>query len=408
MGTTLTEVIATRRNSAIERAQELAARGGSNSIQLQTQIEEALRDVRHYSSLAVDLRELADNSATYNRDSDNSVIADLRSREGNEQAEFRLRASHRELAAEAGVETRDFGTSSTLAAVPAWLISEARPMAIGRAPLVTIAAKPLPRAGIEIKLPQFTTEPAAGPQSALNAALPTATFVDDGMDAPVRTFGAQVDIAIQLIDQSPIAVDRHILPAMVAAVDAAIEESLWTGDGSSGHVTGIIETSGVNTETYTDASPTLIEGFPKIETLIREVETAGNYGGNPVLVVHPRRLSWLRQAAVVEGRNLGWSPAPFDGATCGLFGGDVAVIADSAIPSTNGTGTNEDVICAMRSLDVLDLYVSAPRVRVNEGVSASNELTATITVSRMVAFSAERLAGAVGVLSGSGLADPDA
>lgn len=66
----------------------------------------------------------------------------------------------------------------------------------------------------------------------------------------------------------------------------------------------------------------------------------------------------------------------------------------------------QDVIAVMRSLDVLDVFASAPRVRVSEGVAASNSLSATITVSRMVAFSAERLAGAIGILSGTGLAAP--
>ena len=201
---------------------------------------------------------------------------------------------------------------------------------------------------------------------------------------------------------------RRILLALTGtdAVDAAIEESLWTGDGTGGHVTGIIETTGINTESYTSTAPTLVGAIPAIETLVREVETAGGWGGSPVLTMHPRRLSWCRQASAVEGVSLDWSPPPFDGATCGWFGGNVAVIADSAIPTTLGTGTSEDVIAAMRSLDVLDLYVSAPRVRVNEGVSVSNQLTATITVSRMVAMSAERLAGAVGILSGAGLAAP--
>jgi len=226
------------------------------------------------------------------------------------------------------------------------------------------------------------------------------------IEAPVRTFGCQVDVAIQLIDQSPIAVDRHIIPAMVAATDAAIEESLWSGDGTGGHAEGLLAADGTNTETYTDTTPTLVECVPKLEALVREVETAGGYGGSPVVLMHPRRLSWFRQTAVAEKVDLGWSAPPFEGATCGWFGGAVAVVADAAAPTTLGAGTNEDAVYVMRSLDCVDLYASAPRVRVAEGVNASNTLTATITVSRMVAFSAERLAGAVGILSGTGLAAP--
>lgn len=407
MSASLTEVVATRRRLAVERAVELADQldaGDSRSVGAQAQLELALRDLRHYTSLAADLQDVADDTGVYNRHSKRSVVADLRAR--SPEAVARITTSQRAIAAEAGVEVRDLGGGTAVAAVPAWLIAESRPMAIAKAPLVTTIAKPLPKVGIELRLPQFTTEPTAGPQAALGSALPSATFVDDGFELPVRTFGCQVNIALQLLDQSPLAVDRHVLPAMVAAVDAAIGESLWTGEGTGGHVVGIIGTTGINVETWTDASPTLVEAFPKVESLIREVETAGGYGGSPVVVMHNRRLSWFRQAAAAEKVDLGWSPPPFDGATAGWFGGNVAVMADAAIPTTLGDSTTEDVICVMRGLDCLDLYVSPPRVRVNESVAVSNTLTATITVSRMVAFSAERLAGAVGVLSGTGLAAP--
>ena len=407
MTASLTELIATRRNLAAQRATTLAEQiesGDSRSIAKQAEIEQALSDLRHYRSLEVDLRAIAADTAVYNATSKRSIIADLRGR--SPEAGARIAAANRAIAADAGVEVRDLGASATLAAVPTWLVDESRPTAIKRAPLLTIAGRPLRRSGLELRFPQFTTEPTAGPQAALNAALPTATFADAGIEAPVRTFGVQVDVPIQMIDQSPIAVDRHVLPTLVAAVDAAIEESLWSGDGTGGHVEGLLAADGTNTETYTDTTPTLVECAPKLEALVREVETAGGYGGSPIVLMHPRRLSWFRQTAVAEKVDLGWSAPPFEGATCGWFGGNVAVIADAAAPTTLGAGTNEDVIAVMRSLDCVDLHASAPRVRVAEGVNASNTLTATITVSRMVAFSAERLAGAVGILSGTGLAAP--
>lgn len=407
MSASLAELIATRRNLAAERATTLAEQiesGDSRSVARQAEIEQALADLKHYRSLEVDLREVAADTAVYNQNNKRSIIADMRAK--SPEAEARITASQRAIAADRGIEVRDLGGGLALATIPDWLVGASRPTAIKKAPLLTIAAKPLAKSGLELRLPQFSTEPVAGPQTALNAALPTATFVDAGLEAPVRTFGCQVDVSVQLLEQSPIAVDRQILPAMVAATDAAIEESLWTGTGSGGTVEGLIAADTVNTETYTDASATLVEAFPKIESLIRETEAAGAWGGTPIVLVHPRRLSWIRQQAVVEGRDLGWSPPPFAGATAGWFGGNVAVIADSAVPTSLGSGTNEDVVAVMRSLDVLDLYVSAPRVRVSEGVAASNSLSATITVSRMVAFSAERLAGAIGILSGTGLAAP--
>ena len=407
MSSTLTELIATRRNLAVERAAELAdqlATGDERSVTKQTQVEQALADLRHYRALETDLAEVAQDLGVYNRHSSRSIVRDLRSQDRDAQA--RIIASHRAAAADAGMELRDFGSGTALAAVPAWLVAEARPTTIVKAPLLNLIAAPLPGIGLELRMPRWSTEPAAGVQSALNAALPAATFVDAEVPAAVRTYGCQVDVAVQMLDQSPIAVDRHVLPTLVAAVDAAIEADLWVGDGSGGTVEGLLNADGTNTETFTDTTPTLVEFIPRIEALIREVETAGGDGGTPVLAVHPRRLSWLRQTSAVEKVDLGWTRAPFPGATVGLFGGTVAVIADPAAPTALGASTNEDRIVVLRSLDVLDAWASTPRVTVNEGATASGELTARIVVSRMVAFTAERIPGAVGILSGTGLAAP--
>ena len=106
LSATLPEVIATRRNRAVERATELAAQleeGDSRSLSAQTAIEEALRDVRHYSSLAVDLREVADDTAVYTAGNGRSVVADLRAQaQGDRGARVRLDASRRAIAAEGG------------------------------------------------------------------------------------------------------------------------------------------------------------------------------------------------------------------------------------------------------------------------------------------------------------------
>jgi len=406
MSASLTEVLNTRRLLAAGRVIELADRAGeSRSMAVQSEIEEALSDLRHYSSLENDLREVADDLGIYTRRSGRSVIADLRAKE-DPAAVKRLSAAQREYTAR-GLEQRDLGPGTAIAAVPAWLVAEARPMSVKTAPLLTAVAKPLVSTmGLKVMLPTFTTEPTAGPQNGLGAALQAAAFVDEGYEAPVRTFGAQVKVSMQLVEQSPAAIDRQILPAMVAAVDASIEASLYTGAGTAGHVVGILETDGITEASYTDTTPTLVEMYPKVEGLVTAAETAGNRGGRPILLMHPRRLSWFRQTAVVEKVGLGWAPPQIDAASAGLFGGNVSVIADASIPTDQGIGTDQDVIVVMRDLDVLDLHASAPRLAVVSDSVNSGTLSATITVSRMVAFSAERLAGAVGVLSGTGLSNP--
>jgi hypothetical protein len=135
---------------------------------------------------------------------------------------------------------------------------------------------------------------------------------------------------------------------MINAVDAEIESDVIVGDGSAGTVEGLMETASVSTATYADTTPTA-EYWAAQERLTQTVESDGDTG-RPVVLMHPRRLSWLRQRAVVEPVvGLDWSAPTAPGAATALFGGSVKVIADAAIPTTLGTGTNEDRVIVMRA-----------------------------------------------------------
>jgi hypothetical protein len=80
------------------------------------------------------------------------------------------------------------------------------------------------------------------------------------------------------------------------------------------------------------------------------------------------------------------------------------VVTDPNLPTTLGTGTNEDVVHVLRSSDLL-LWESQLRTRVLREVGSGN-LTVRLQVYGYLAFTAARHPASVVELGGTGLAGP--
>lgn len=401
--TDLVEVLGTRRRLAATAAMVAAQRvgdGEARSPAAQLELEQALGDFEHYSSLYETLRPVAADLATYRRGGPHGLLGDLwASRSGDRAATDRILA-HGRAGASSSLERRDVGGSSVWAAVPEWIIADAAPLATSTAPLVKMFGKPLPDAARgSVNLVRWATPPVAAAQAALNGSITAPTIADGGVSLPVRTFAVTAKMSIQLAELGAVGVDAQLLPAMVAAVDASIDASVINGDTTGGSVAGILSTASISTASYVDASPTAAEMWPVVEEAIRAVEIG--QGGSPIVVVHPRRLSWFRQRAVVENLAAFDFDAPtLPGATTTVLG-SISVVCDSNVPTGAGGGT-EDVAVVLRSRDVLDLFVGPPRVQ----FGAVDGAEVFVSCWRYAAFSAGRLPAAVGVVSGSGFAAP--
>jgi hypothetical protein len=254
-------------------------------------------------------------------------------------------------------------------------------------------AKPMPPgARGTVDVIGLSTQPTAGLQPSWNAPLPTATVVDSAAGPPVMTVAEQVTVSQQLLELGHDGLDQQLLPKLVLALSAGVEDVLLN-DNTVG-----LRTVATSTVAYTDATPTLAEFWPNLEALVRKIEIG--YGGQPIIAMAPRRLSWIRQQAVAEQINVNFEAPTLPGATCKLLGGP-NLIADGTIPTN--ISTNQDVIVVVRDASAVDLWVSEPIVTVS--VAPNSNLQALITARRYCAVAA-RLPACVGVLSGTGLAAP--
>ncbi|WP_243087261.1 phage major capsid protein [Streptomyces sp. 891-h] len=298
---------------------------------------------------------------------------------------------------------------------PLWLMSQFVELArAGRAYANVVNMQPLPGGTDSINIPKVATGTTAAVQTADNAAVSETDLTDTFINAPVRTIAGQQDVAIQLLDQSPVSFDEVIFRDLVADYATKLDEQVISGSGSAGQVTGVRNTSGIETVTYTSGSPTVAEVYSKIADAVQRVHTL-RFMAPTVIVMHPRRWAWFLAASDNSGRPL---VVPSAGnpqnavATLGAVGSEqvvgqmhgLPVVTDPSMPTNLGAGTNEDVVHVLRASDVL-LYESGIRTRVLPEVG-SGTLTVRLQVYGYLAFTAERYPKSVVEIGGSGLVSP--
>jgi HK97 family phage major capsid protein len=317
-----------------------------------------------------------------------------------------------------GAEYRDLNRTDGnggYAVPPLWLMSDFVTLArAGRAYANVVNSQPLPPGTDSINVPKVATGTAVAVQTADNGAVAETDMTDTSISAPVRTIAGQQDVAIQLLDQSPVSFDEIIFRDLVADYATKLDLQVISGSGSSGQVTGVRGTSGITTIAYTDASPTVAELYSKLADAVQRVHTQ-RFMAPTVIVMHPRRWAWFLAASDSAGRPLVVPQAgnPQNAvATLGAVAAEQAVgqmhglpvVTDPNLPTNLGTGTNEDVIHVLRASDLI-LYESGIRSRVMPEVG-SGTLTVRLQVYGYLAFTAARYPASVVELGGSGLAAP--
>lgn len=298
---------------------------------------------------------------------------------------------------------------------PLWLMSQYIDLArAGRAYANLCNGEALPPGTDSINIPKVATGTATGVQTADNGAVSETDLTDDFVTAPVRTIAGQQDIAIQLLDQSPISFDQVVFRDLVADYATKADLQVISGSGLSGQVTGVRSTSNIITITYTNATPTVAQLYSKIADAVQRVHTQ-RFMPPTAIVMHPRRWAYLLAASDSNGRPLVVPDAgnPQNAmATLGAVAAEqvvgqmhgLPVITDPNMPTTLGAGTNEDVVHILRASDLL-LFESGIRSRVLPDVGSGN-LTVRLQVYGYLAFTAGRYPKSIVEIGGTGLVAP--
>lgn len=375
----------------------------------------AVAETRAYDSVARVERE----ERTYNPDADKrgvSFLSDVISRTfGDVEAAQRLARHAQEERTERGsaIETRAIGTSALGAiVVPQYLVDLYAPALRAGRPLADITNRmALPAEGMTVEIPRITTGTSAAVQATQATGVSETDLDETTLSVPVVTIAGQQTVSLQGISRGR-GTEQIIVRDLVSAYNTALDSQLINGSGSSGQHRGIRNVSGIVSVTYTDDSPTAAEAYPKLFDLVQQIQ-AGAYRGITHFVMHPRR--WAFFAAAVGTNSPILQIATNPEGTAGQFGvpsyggvvGNILgipVVLDANVPTN--VSTDRDVILGV-SADELHLWedAAAPLLIRAEQTSAAS-LAVLLVVFGFSAFTAGRVPGAHGIVTGSGLAAP--
>lgn len=343
---------------------------------------------------------------TYTERSGHSFIADAFSAQFNNDFQARERLTRH--MNEERVERRDV-TSANFSGliVPQFLTELAAPLARAGRPVADVARKhQLPDAGLTLTISKVTTGTAVAVQTEGSAVQET-NMDDTKLDISVQTIAGQQNISRQAIERGT-GIDSLVMADLTSAYHTQLDSLL---------VAELLASAGQSV-TYTDASPTVAELYPKLLDAVQKVQTTF-FGGPNAIIMHPRRLAWILSSLDSSNRPLATPTAngPMNAMATGngsvVYGNSgysiagLPVITDANVSTAQGAGTNQDTIYVgnLQELHLWEQGSGEPMMLRFEQPKVA-ELDITVVIYGYAAYTANRYPNAWAQINGTGLVTP--
>jgi len=319
---------------------------------------------------------------------------------------------------------------------PLWLVSQYVPfLRPTRVAANRVQNMPLPGGIDVINLPKITVGSQTGIQAAPGGAVTSVDIQTSTVSAAVKTIAGQEDIAMQLLEQSPLAMDNVIFDDLTRDYDQRLDQQILFGNGTAGLTTGqhlgVLNVPGATSNTlgtqasYVTVASTVFHDTSTVGTQYRSILNGVNqietlrFAPATAMWVHPRRANSWRYAAVdTQGRPLFVAYSPFNALGVDQpnvpqgYAGELAglpVIKDANVPTTMSgtatTGGTADPIVVVKE-DDLYLWEGTLRVRALPEI-LSGTLQIRFQVYAYSALMTGRFPASISILTGNtGLAAP--
>ena len=287
---------------------------------------------------------------------------------------------------------------------PVYLSELAAPKVRAGGPLLAQLPKAaLPDAGMTISVPRVTTGTSVAVQTE-NGSVSETDFVSSQLSTSVRTIAGQSDISIQFFERSFPGADVVIADDLARAYTTEFDRQLINGASASSEHIGLLNVGSIGSVTFTSGSPTAGDFLAPIYKAIGTVTTS--YFEAPThIVMHPRRAAFLAsgQSTSTPIFNQGGLMMASGEQNYGVVGtiAGLAVVVDANVPTTLGSGTDEDAILVINA-PALRVMEGAPRFKVHESVG-SGTLTVRLSYFGYSAFMSGRYPEAICKITGTGL-----
>ena len=390
----------------------------ANSLRSAAELDESIKSHKDLEARSIEAAEIRSKAGftetkithearTYAPQADTSFIRDAYAAQFNNDymASERL-ARHMQ---EEKVERRDV-TSTNFAGlvVPQFLTDLAAPYARAGRVTADLARKhQLPNEGLTLSISKVTTGSTTASQSE-GASVSEGNMDDTKLDLTVKTFAGQQNVSRQALERGT-NIDSLVMADLVSSYHTTLNTAV---------VAELLASAG-QTVTYTDASPTVAEMYPKLVDAIQKVQTTFFAGPN-VIIMHPRRLAFILAAVDGQSRPLAvptptssGQPAYAYGTGAVQYGNSgysilgLPVYTDATVSVVQGAGTDQDTIYIGNSqeLHLCEQGSGEPMMLRFEQPKAA-ELDVTMIVYGYSAFTANRYPNAWAQINGTGLITP--
>ncbi len=354
---------------------------------------------------------------TYTPESGNSFIADAFNAQfrNDYAANERLQRHTRE----ESIERRDVGTANFAGLViPQYLVDLAAPFARAGRPTADFATNKhaLPAAGMTLNISRMTTGTSTAIQASENSPVSETNADDTLLTIDVRTIAGQQDLSKQVIERGT-GVDAFVVQDLIRSWHTTLDNQILNGDGTSGTILGLDAQPGKNVVTYTEASPSVANLYPKLADAYQQIQT-GVFMNPTHWVMHPRRLAFLLSAVDQQDRPLvlpalnGPMNAVATGAGAVSYGNSgytmmgLPIIADANVRTNAGAGGDEDRIYCVTAPELHLWEQAGSPFALSFDATGAGSLTVKSVVYGYSAFSAGRYPAALSVIAGTGLVAP--
>lgn len=290
--------------------------------------------------------------------------------------------------------------SGGFAVPPLWMMQDYIKLARPGRPLANaVTNQPLPPGTDSLNIPKLLTGTKTGAQVTDNSNVVDQDLTDTAINCPVRTIAGQQDLAVQMLDQSPIDFDQIVFGDLVADYAAQVDSQVIAGTGTSGLVLGFLNTTGIQSVACGSLN---IQGIQSaLANAIQQVHSTRHLPPQAIFM-HPRRWGWLQSLLDNQNRPLfapvSQGPMNVAGVLTEVASEQIVgnmqglpIITDPNLPINLGaetpTGT-EDPILVMRLTDNI-LWESGIRTRAFPETLAG-QLTVRLQVFGYLAFTAAR------------------
>ncbi len=254
------------------------------------------------------------------------------------------------------IEQRAAGTGAFSGlVVPQYLTDLYAPAAAARRPFAdAIRPHDLPPQGMTVNLSRITTATSTALQASENTNVSETDIDDTLMTINVQTNAGQQTLSRQAIERGS-GVEPVVLDDLFRRYSSTLDSTLL--NQATNGLTNV-----ATSVAYTDATPTVVELYPKVLEGLAGVEAAllDQASGENIAVMHSRRWYWLQNAlsstwplisqpgiaAQMAGTNLGTT---YGSGVRGTLPNGTPVVVDNNIGTTLGAGTEDEIYLVDRN-----------------------------------------------------------